>query len=59
MKVTELARRYNGQILSCEFGHLYPLNLYSTGFVKILIEVTQKGNIKMKHIWAATKEELS
>lgn len=58
MKVTELARRYNGQILSCEFGHQWPLNLYSAGFVRIVLEVTSKGNIKMKHVWAATREEL-
>lgn len=58
MRVTEVTRRYHGQILNCEFGHQWPLNLYQNGFVKILVEVTRKGRVKLLHVWAETKEEL-
>lgn len=58
MQVKELVRRYHGQILNCEYGNQWPLNLYTTGYVKILFETTRKGKIKLEHVWAETRKEL-
>ena len=54
----EIVYRKDGQILNCEYGYRWPLNLYRTGYVKISIKPTRKGNVKVMHTWAATKEEL-
>lgn len=57
-KVKTMARRYDGQILNCEYGYHWPLTLYSKGYVKIKFVTTRKGNVKITHTWAATREEL-
>lgn len=56
--IKEIAYRKDGQILNCEYGFHWPMNLYSTGYVMISIKPTRKGNVKVSHTWAATKEEL-
>ena len=57
-KIDVLARRENEQILNCAYGYRWPLTLYTHGYVKIHIVTTRKGNVKITHTWAATREEL-
>ena len=53
-----ITQRYDGQILNCAYGHRWPLNLYTDGFVRISVSVSEKGNLKIKHVWAETREQL-
>jgi hypothetical protein len=58
MKVMQMGRRYDGQILTCGYGNLWPLSLHTTGFVKIKIKTVPNGRVKMSYVWAETREEL-
>jgi hypothetical protein len=49
----------DGQILNCEYGHCWPLNLFTEGFVRINIITTRRGNLKVRYTWAETREELA
>lgn len=51
-------RLKDGQILNCEYGHQWPLDQFTTGFVKIKLRLTRKG-IKIRYVWAETREELA
>lgn len=52
-------RRKDGEILNCEYGHQWPLNLFTSGFVRINITTTRKGKLKLDYVWAETREELA
>jgi hypothetical protein len=58
MKLPMVARRTSGEIFNCKFGHRWPLNLHTDGFVRVHIDVTRKGNLKLGYTWAATVDEL-
>lgn len=55
--VKATANRYHGQILTCGYGHKWPLSFYTEGFVKIRIYTTPKGRVKMDHDWFPTRAE--
>lgn len=52
-------RRKHGEILNCGYGHHWPLNLFSTGYVQIIITTTRKGKLKLDYVWAETRAELA
>ena len=56
---TMTVRRYDGQILNCAYGHHWPLNLFLDGFVRISVETTRRGNIKVRYKWAAERQDLA
>jgi len=58
MKIT-FPRRTNGQILNCAYGHHWPLDRFTSGYVRIQLRITTKGKCKIKYVWAATREELA
>jgi hypothetical protein len=48
----------DGQILNCEYGHQWPLNLFTTGYVQISVKQTRRG-LKIRYTWAETRAEFS
>lgn len=55
--VNATAFRYHGQILTCGYGHRWPLSFYTKGYVKIIMITTPKGKVKMDHVWKPTRAE--
>lgn len=51
-------RRQHGEILNCAYGHVWPLNLFTSGYVRIEIRVSRKGRPRLDYVWAATRAEL-
>lgn len=51
-------RLKDGQVLNCEYGHHWPLSLFTTGYVRISMKQTRKG-LRLRYKWAATRAELS
>lgn len=51
-------RRADGQVLNCEYGHHWPLNLFTTGYVQIRLKTTRKGKVKVNYTWAEDRAEL-
>lgn len=56
--ITHTPSRKNGQILNCQYGYHWPLNLYTTGFVRLDITTGKRGKPKIRYTWAATRTEL-
>ena len=52
-------RREHGQVLNCEYGHHWPLDLFTKGYVKINLKTTRKGKVKTNYVWAKTRAELA
>lgn len=50
-KVTILKRKPN-QILACQYGHIWPLDMHTSGYVKIIDPESQS------YIWASNKQTL-
>lgn len=46
-----LARK-QGEILACQYGHKWPLNLHTSGYVKVI------DSVKGLYIWADNKATL-
>ena len=57
MKI-KFSQRKDGQILNCEYGHHWPLDLFGKGYVKIKLKTTRKGKVKTDYVWAKTRAEL-
>jgi hypothetical protein len=51
-------RRRDGQVLNCEYGHHWPLNLFTSGYVQIRLKATRKGKVKVTYTWAEERAEL-
>ena len=50
-KITILTRKPN-QVLHCGYGHHWPLNLHSSGFVKVV------DPDAMLYVWASDRQTL-
>ena len=58
MKITFPQRR-DGQILNCAYGHHWPLNQFTSGYVRIQLKASRKGRVKVNYKWALTRGELA
>lgn len=52
MNVQAQIARKSGQILTCDYGHIWPLNLHTTGYCLILDPVTRR------YVWADNRATL-
>ncbi len=58
MKITFPQRR-DGQVLNCQYGHHWPLDRFTAGYVRIKLKTSRKGKVKVNYKWAATRAELA